>query len=225
MSNIISQSTAIQTALQSILDKALADFNNRIQQAVAGASQTPITVGSARRAGRSIGEQMTNGVVEGSSAVSESVIEQVHSVMNRSVDESVPEIASSVAAAYSYIEKVIEEAIDTNPVITPVLDLSQLQNGMNYANTMLGQAGFGANGVAYAQAMYPRTMYSRPDTDVQAQESTIDVIRGIRSDISRLGDAITNMQMVMDTGAVVGAITPSVDRALGSMQGLKERWA
>ena len=42
-----------------------------------------------------------------------------------------------------------------------------------------------------------------------------DEITSLRDDVRNLGTAIKNIRLVMNTGAVVGAIGPEMDRYLG----------
>ena len=53
----------------------------------------------------------------------------------------------------------------------------------------------------------------------------VGAINGMRSDIKTLGEEMSNMQMVLDNGTLVGQLTPGTDKALGDIQKYKERWA
>ena len=43
----------------------------------------------------------------------------------------------------------------------------------------------------------------------------VGAIDSLKTDISSLKDAMTNIRMVLDTGTMVGAMTPMIDEALG----------
>ena len=42
----------------------------------------------------------------------------------------------------------------------------------------------------------------------------VSEINALRRDIGELKDSMSNMQVVMDTGATVGALAPGIDREL-----------
>ena len=58
-------------------------------------------------------------------------------------------------------------------------------------------------------------------TNVSVNKVTVDnsdvvsEINALRRDIGELKDSMSNMQVVMDTGATVGALAPGIDRELG----------
>ena len=51
----------------------------------------------------------------------------------------------------------------------------------------------------------------------------VSSIRNLTDRVDKLGASMTRMQVVLDTGATVGAIAPSMDRQLGRMEAYKER--
>ena len=50
-----------------------------------------------------------------------------------------------------------------------------------------------------------------------------DAIDGLRNDFNNLVDTVSQMQVVMDSGALVGAISPGMDRSLGVASVMKRR--
>lgn len=143
--------------------------------------------------------------------------------LDSGIEEMARSASKSIAAAYTYINNVASQSLNSSPVITPVLDMSMLQNGMNYANGLWGLNGY--NPFGYANAMMPGT-----HNYINGMQSTSDFVtqtelRGIRTDLKNLGEAITHMNMVLDSGTLVGQLTPGIDSQLGAISGLKERWA
>lgn len=151
----------------------------------------------------------------------------IYSVGN-SLDSGIEEMArsasKSIASAYAYINNVASQSLDSSPVITPVLDMSMLQNGMNSANGLWGLNGY--NPFGYANSMFPSSAYQYTN-GMMANDAyvTQTELRGIRTDLKNLGEAITHMNMVLDSGTLVGQLTPGIDSQLGAISGLKERWA
>ena len=89
-----------------------------------------------------------------------------------------------------------------NPVITPTLDLSFVQNGVNAIDNML-------NG---------RSMSATVDAVLDARNSNNSIIGELKDEVIKLGDRITAMQIVLDSGTMVGAMTDQIDNQLGRRQ-------
>jgi hypothetical protein len=108
-----------------------------------------------------------------------------------------------------------------HPVITPVVNLDDAQNGFRVLGSMNG----------------PMPLYGNLNPQVgqinlaNRQAATIDAIKsnqyddthivnelsGLRQDINTLNDKMGNLQVVMDTGPLVGAIAPKMDAELGTI--------
>lgn len=144
--------------------------------------------------------------------------------LDSGIEEMAKSASKSIAAAYAYINNVASQSLNSSPVITPVLDMSMLQNGMNYANGLWGLNGY--NPFGYANSMFPSSAYQYTN-GMMANDAyvTQTELRGIRTDLKNLGEAITHMNMVLDSGTLVGQLTPGIDSQLGAISGLKERWA
>ena len=136
---------------------------------------------------------------------------------------------SSVATMAAYANAVMNEALDTNPVITPVLDMSNVRTGAGLMNNYLGGTFSMADKAAgYTSSLLSGVGMKQPDTGMQDQMNALatqEALRGIRQDIRDLGESMSNMQMVMNNGALVGQIGHGMDRQLGTIQKFKERWA
>ena len=150
--------------------------------------------------------------------------------MGKGIDGSNDEFVNQVNLMADYANAVLNEAIDTAPVITPVLDMSNVQNASNLMGSYFGNTSMmlGDNGAsAYARSLLDNAdIISSNNAQVRLNDVTMqDTLNGIRSDIKDLGEAMSHMQMVMNNGALVGQIGNSMDRQLGSIQKFKERWA
>ena len=143
--------------------------------------------------------------------------------LDSGIEEMAKSASKSIAAAYAYINNVASQSLNSSPVITPVLDMSMLQNGMNYANGLWGLNGY--NPFGYTNTMMPGTHNYINGMQATSDFVTQTELRGIRTDLKNLGEAITHMNMVLDSGTLVGQLTPGIDSQLGAISGLKERWA
>ena len=106
------------------------------------------------------------------------------------------------------VAKIASGELQYDPSIRPVLDTSAIGYGAQNINSMFDNQNISLSGLSGQLA-----------TDVgEMQASNADIIaelQALREEMSILGDNMADMQVVMDSGALVGAITPGVDRALG----------
>lgn len=121
----------------------------------------------------------------------------------------------SMSKAISGIADRLDSEMETDPTIRPVLDLSDITNGVSQIDDML-----------YSQ----RSMQLASSIDIgnssnngiiqnatkSMTEGLADEFDNLRSDVSDLANAISNMKIVMDTGTVVGALVTDMDEALGN---------
>ena len=137
----------------------------------------------------------------------------------------------------SKLNAAIQNGINTSPVITPVLDLSQVQLGMGQLNTM-----FGAGGLAVPNTLINSTAninandaallgaVNQMNTDICGKLDTINPVNELmqlRNDVNvqftTINDRLDNMQVVMDTGALVGQLTSGIDQSLGDRATMRRR--
>lgn len=121
----------------------------------------------------------------------------------------------SMSKAISGIADRLDSEMETDPTIRPVLDLSDITNGVSQIDDML-----------YSQ----RSMQLASSIDIgnssnngiiqnvtkSMTEGLADEFDNLRSDVADLANSISNMKIVMDTGTVVGALVTDMDEALGN---------
>lgn len=121
----------------------------------------------------------------------------------------------SMSKAISGIADRLDSGMETDPTIRPVLDLSDITDGVSQIDDML-----------YSQ----RSMQLASSIDIgnssnngiiqnatkSMTEGLADEFDNLRSDVADLANAITRMKIVMDTGTVVGALVTDMDEALGN---------
>lgn len=121
----------------------------------------------------------------------------------------------SMSKAISGIADRLDSEMETDPTIRPVLDLSDITNGVSQIDDML-----------YSQ----RSMQLASSIDIgnssnngiiqnatkSMTEGLADEFENLRSDVADLANAISKMKIVMDTGTVVGALVTDMDEALGN---------
>ena len=162
-----------------------------------------------------IGNFITLGLAKGITDETQAAV----SAMDQTADAIIDSMRETINKANEALIDDVDE-----PVITPILDLSEIQNGSRELNSMLSRnsafsAGRSFNNLQNEQwnsqnALLNATM---DNSDVV---SAIDTLNG---EVATLKDVMTNLQVVLDTGTMVGAMTPAIDQQLGMRQVLAGR--
>jgi hypothetical protein len=113
-----------------------------------------------------------------------------------------------------------------DPSIRPTMDISGVRTGMTGINGMI-------NGSAYqlgaeVSASMSQTALDKLDyaTDIRNgynDGNVVNAIGKLNKDINTLNDSMSNMSVVMDTGALVGQLSEGMDYALGQRQYMRGR--
>lgn len=135
--------------------------------------------------------------------------------------EALSEFYSTITATWLYITSLVDQDLIYKPVISPVMDLSSVKDGVDSANYMLK----GFHGMTTPILDYSNKPLEVKTGDLYNQKALIDAITGVQKNVEQLGTEMSKMQVLMNTGEVVGAITSGVDRELGSIQKYNVRWA
>ena len=113
---------------------------------------------------------------------------------------------------------------DLNPVITPVVDLSNIENARASISDLLNvdpNKGFDFTAV-FGNSSTPNKM--AVNVDVNMNESKIvESLNELRQDVNALNDGMRNLRVYLDTGKLVGGLTDGIDQSLGFKQKLKGR--
>lgn len=144
------------------------------------------------------------------------------------LDNSSEELGNAVVASFTspldHIAAILRGEEEYDPTIRPVLDLTNVREGAGEIGSLFADRSIelaningrlNATNLANARA-----------ADISAQNGSKDVVAAIglmRGDINALNETMANTELVMDSGAVVGAIKRPMDNALGRMNMLKGR--
>ena len=169
-----------------------------------------------------IGEYMVEGLIGG--------------ITNRSDDASKASAdmargtIQSVSRLISNMSTIIDSDMEITPTISPILDMTNVQNGLNQMDSTLSAnrsialgmsvVSKNQNGLAY---QFGDAISKLADANTQSNGQIVDAIDGLKSDLSDLVDKVSQLQVVMDTGELVGAISPEMDRSLGVAAMMKRR--
>ena len=153
------------------------------------------------------GQMMDMGLVQGLVAYSSNVSDASASVADdamNSVREGLKGYSSSLA-----------DNMDTVPTIRPVLDLSEVQNGINGINSMFGTQQIGVRSASMATAIGVKDAQI---AEIKANSSEIGLaasISELNDRVNDLGERIANMRIVINGDRLVAEIVDPLDRALG----------
>ena len=124
------------------------------------------------------------------------------------------------------LASIISEDVDVAPTITPVIDLTNVTSGLATMDSMFGARQISLNSdTSNRLGSGIQTLNQNGITigKVGDNSDVVSSIRNLTDLVDKLGASMTRMQVVLDTGATVGAIAPSMDRQLGRMEAYKER--
>ena len=134
---------------------------------------------------------------------------------------------SSLNDALSKVSDMLNGDIDLDPTIRPVVDLSNVSNSVNSLNGM-----FGDHSIKLGGDIRPYRNDIDLTSDISAQllknnlggsSDVVNAISKLREDVYILGDMLGRMKVVMDSGALVGAIAAPMNNALGERMMRKGR--
>lgn len=149
------------------------------------------------------------------------------SVVGSSASQVGKSAVSSLSDSISNISDLVSDGMNAEPTIRPVLDLSNIQNGIQSVNGLLSTNRTLSLGLSLGSTIQPQTdgdsVKSLRDTTVAGNDKIVDAIGSLRGDISTLADAMRNMKFILDTGTLVGAISPEMDRSLGQIAAYNKR--
>lgn len=125
-------------------------------------------------------------------------------------------IVDSFGAPLDYLSRIASGELVYDPTIRPVLDSSSIGRGAGAISSMFRNQNVSLSGFSGQLAADIGQLDSR-NSDV------VEELRALREEMSIMGEEISNMQVVMDTGALVGATAAPMDRALGRRVAYKGR--
>ena len=161
---------------------------------------------SPSRVFQQIGRYVTEGLAIG--------ISENTNMATSAIKDLATNAVSNMQNAIDTIQNIVNGDLDVEPVIRPVLDMDDLNYGLNSINSIMNDN------------LTPSiTLNNQNPIDYITQANLVnnnaDVVAAVESlkeDVAYLGDAMTNIKMVLDTGTMVGAMTPAIDQQLGMRQ-------
>lgn len=176
-------------------------------------------VHSPAREGDALGRFLPLGVAGG--------IDAMAHVVNQSSENMAAGALDSAKSVLGVLSTDLTAGMDATPKIRPVIDLSDVNQGMHSIDNM-----FNANRALSAE-VFRGARFRASAANMQFNGGKIagasdnaDVVTAIDAlteQFHTLSDAVTNMQLVLDTGMVAGQMSTKMDKQLGMLAGRRER--
>ena len=189
---------------------------------------------SPSRYGVEAGEYLDIGLINGINNMADKVSDASGSMATQTVtalqkslagvsdmtDQYMSESARVMASPLQQMLDGLGGDLSVSPVITPVLDMTEIQNGRRtldslFSNRIFSSPTFGSVDLFADNSGAVTSGYN--------DAMVVQAIQSLKSDINQLGTTIGQMQVVMDSGKLVGSIGSKVDQSLGQMQRLRNR--
>ena len=137
---------------------------------------------------------------------------------------------NSMSDTISCISDVISSGMNFEPAIRPIIDMSNLNRSVGYMDNviesrrsiLLGMSISGQN-QNREYSMIDKLVSNLNNSNKVSNNKIVDAIVGLKSDFDNLASRIESLQIVMDTGSLVGAISPEMDRSLGKIATMNRR--
>lgn len=202
----------------------LADSSGAIMQTAANIANAAVTtirnclqIFSPSRVMHQLGEYAGLGLANG-------LKDKTVDVERRS-EQMADTIIETAAKPIEQLQNAINSGIDFEPVVTPVLDLTNFNEGAASIGSLLGPTevpltfgGMGATALNTVLSLADLIGESR-----DSQQSVVDAIGDLRSDVVTLGERMSRLQVMLDGQTLVGEIIDPIDQELGSRMELKQR--
>lgn len=134
-----------------------------------------------------------------------------------------------MSEAISKVSTIADGSMEITPTIRPVLDLTDVTQGLGQIDNGLAASRSMNLGMDIARNQNGNTsgisdlVSELANTNMQSNSRLANAIEGLQSDFTDLVDKVGQLQVVMDTGVLVGAISPDMDKNLGHMAVMSRR--
>ena len=166
-----------------------------------------------------LGNYFVQGYVEGlDSDAPEKMMEEkaktLIALFSTAQNEFKPNTFDPLSDTISNLATIASTDMDFQPTITPVLDLSNVNQGFASLDNLFSaqrSLQLASDAAAFNEAGRSLNLQIQNDNRNGMHNS----INALGNKIDRLGDTLANRQVVLDSGELVGGITPKMDRSLG----------
>lgn len=154
-----------------------------------------------------IGKFFTEGFANGINNATNKALESVTNLGEGSTSE----LEKTLSTIGSYVDG----NMDITPTISPVLDLSNVTSGLSDLGGLFG-ATRSIDFSSYAGDLFNSNLLSSKKSLSAKDFKMEELFSGLSNKLTELTSKVGNLQVVMDTGTLVGQITGPLDTALGT---------
>lgn len=183
----------------------IANSSRELGRTAANALRDELDIHSPSKVTSKIGRYFSEGFINS--------IEAYSDVAYYSAERLGSEASRGLASISSDIASYIENDATIRPVISPVLDMDNIDKDLSDLYPRFGETSIN---MAIGNASSFNNMLDRKVAIESDNHKLAEVLNTLRSDMNRFGDKVSSMKVVMDTGALVGEISSPLDSVFGS---------
>lgn len=173
-----------------------------------------------------IGEYLSLGLAQGITDETGSVVQGVQDVSDTAL--------STMMDLAQRVGDIASDDFEYEPSIQPVVDMSDVQNGVDWLNDTLFQngtvalnaertAGLAANVVRRAEVTKAQQEEAnKPDPNANSNADIVESVETLADHIDGIARAVANMKVQMNGRKLVGEIINDVDEGLGKISGRRK---
>lgn len=167
----------------------------------------------------------TGNVVQSAVHTAVDKVKQGTAILEDTVKTSGQETLSKTSSVVNTLSSLISENMDLSPTITPVVDWTNIDSVSDYLKTLDNPYMYNARelqGIMTGSSMGYRIAaeWAGPNATQGQIEAMMDQLH---KEFENLTGSIRGMQIVMDSGTVVGEIGPAMDSYLGRQLAIERR--
>lgn len=196
------------------------DAGTKLGQEAYKAAQNALQVQSPSKRFSYLGRMSGQGLINGLLNQTKAVRSAGYTLGESSFDG----LQSAIDSIYSYMD----DNMDMNPTITPNVDMSNVRKATDETTDLFNQAisvsTDNVSGMSGRFTNFTNLQNEQLGRSISLQSKdqdnsdVVSAVNSLKTDIDGLKEAMTNIRMVLDTGTMVGAMTPMIDQQLGMRQ-------
>ena len=190
---------------------------SNMAQLAANAAMRALDEHSPSRVTYGIGQYFSEGFANGIAAYASGAVHAANGMAEGA--------AVGLNNAIGKISAMLDSSIDTTPTIRPVVDLSSAVSGAATLNNLFAMnpsmSSFGGS-IALQNVGELRLDDGRMSRGTDNQ-NVVDAITRLESRFNHLSEAVSHMQIVLDSGTLVGGTRAQMDQQLGFTAAMRER--
>lgn len=155
-----------------------------------------------------IGRYFDEGLVVGINEYSGRIVDATESVGDDAIE--------GMSKTLSKASDILTDNIDAQPTIRPVVDLTDVTDSIGLMNGMFDNQSYSVGLAGNAGVDMNARLSNYQDGLPVNNNDVVNAIGSLGQQVTDLSRIVGNLQVVMDTGALVGSIANPIDQALGA---------